>query len=75
MHLIGVAALAGSTLVVSGMLLASSIGGGSKIRSISGPVKIFAADGRQIDAKEGASTALPSLQSYPLHLRQALMAS
>ena len=74
-HLIGVAALAGSTLVVSGMLLASSIGGGSKIRSISGPVKIFAADGRQIDAKEGASTALPSLQSYPLHLRQALMAS
>ena len=74
-HLIGIAALAGSTLVVSGMLLASSIGGGSKIRSISGPVKIFAADGRQIDAKDGASTALPSLQSYPLHLRQALMAS
>lgn len=74
-HLMGVAALAGSTLLVSGMLVAASIGGGSKIRSISGPVKIFAADGRQIDAKEGSSTALPSLQSYPLHLRQALMAS
>jgi peptidoglycan glycosyltransferase len=38
-------------------------------------VKIFSADGRQIDAKEGSSTALPSLQAYPLHLRQALMAS
>jgi len=74
-HLMGVAALAGSTLLVSVMLVAASIGGGSKIRSISGPVKIFAADGRQIDAKEGSSTALPSLQSYPLHLRQALMAS
>jgi len=73
--LLGVAALAGSTLLVSGMLLAASIGGGSKIRSISGPVKIFSADGRQIDAREGSSTALPSLQSYPLHLRQALMAS
>ena len=74
-HLMGVAALAGSTLLVSGMLVAASIGGGSKIRSISGPVKIFSADGRQIDAREGSSTALPSLQSYPLHLRQALMAS
>ena len=74
-HLLGVAALAGSTLLVSGMLVAASIGGGSKIRSISGPVKIFSADRRQIDAKEGSSTALPSLQSYPLHLRQALMAS
>jgi peptidoglycan glycosyltransferase len=42
---------------------------------MSGPVKIFAASGRQIDAREGSSTALPSLQSYPLHLRQALMAS
>jgi penicillin-binding protein 1A len=74
-HLLGVAALAGSTLLVSGMLVAASIGGGSKIRSISGPVKIFAADGRQVDAKEGSSTALPSLRAYPLHLRQALMAS
>jgi peptidoglycan glycosyltransferase len=74
-HLLGIAALAGSTLLVSGMLVAASIGGGSKIRSISGPVKIFAADGRQVDAKEGSSTALPSLRAYPLHLRQALMAS
>ena len=74
-HLLGLAALAGSGLLVSGMLLAASIGGGSKIRSISGPVKIFSASGQQIDAKEGSATALPSLQSYPLHLRQALMAS
>ncbi|MEN9767064.1 MAG: hypothetical protein RLZZ32_1024, partial [Cyanobacteriota bacterium] len=74
-HLLGITALAGSALLVSGMLLAASIGGGSKIRSISGPVKIFSADGRQIDAKEGSSTALPSLQAYPLHLRQALLAS
>ena len=74
-HLLGLAALGGSALLVSGMVLAASIGGGSKIRSISGPVKIFSADGRQVDAKEGSSTALPSLQAYPLHLRQALMAS
>ena len=74
-HWLGLGALAGSALLVSGMLVAASIGGGSKIRSISGPVKIFSADGRQIDAREGSSTALPSLQSYPLHLRQALMAS
>jgi peptidoglycan glycosyltransferase len=74
-HLLGLGALAGSALLVSGMLLAASIGGGSRIRSISGPVKIFSADGRQVDAKEGSSTALPSLQAYPLHLRQALMAS
>jgi len=75
LHLLGVTALAGSALVVSGMLLAASVGGGSKIRSISGPVKIFSADGQQVDAKEGSSTALPSLQAYPLHLRQALLAS
>ena len=74
-HLLGIAALAGSGLLVSGMLLAASIGGGSKIRSIAGPVKIFSASGQQIDAREGSSTALPSLRSYPLHLRQALLAS
>ena len=74
-HLVGLGALGGSALLVTGMLLAASIGGGSKIRSISGPVKIFSADGRQVDAREGSSTALPSLQAYPLHLRQALMAS
>jgi len=32
--------MASSALLVSGMLLAASIGGGSKIRSIAGPVKI-----------------------------------
>ncbi|MEY4296826.1 MAG: hypothetical protein RLZZ423_5 [Cyanobacteriota bacterium] len=74
-HLLGIAALVGSALLVSGMLAAASIGGGSRIRAISGPVKIFSASGQQIDAKEGSATALPSLQSYPLHLRQALMAS
>ena len=74
-HLLGISALVGSALLVIGMLGAASIGGGSKIRAISGPVKIFSASGQQIDAKEGSATALPSLQSYPLHLRQALMAS
>jgi penicillin-binding protein 1A len=74
-HLLGVAAMASSALLVSAMLLAASIGGGSKIRSIAGPVKIYASDGTQIDIKQGSATALPSLQSYPLHLRQALMAS
>ena len=74
-HLLGLSALLGSALLVSGMLAAATIGGGSKIRAMSGPVKIFSASGRQIDAREGSSTALPSLQSYPLHLRQALMAS
>ena len=74
-HLLGLAALGGSTLLVIGMLAAASIGGGSKIRAISGPVKIFADDGQQIDAAQGSATALPALQSYPLHLRRALMAS
>ena len=74
-HLLGLSALLGSALLVSGMLAAATIGGGSKIRAMSGPVKIFSAGGRQIDAREGSSTALPSLRSYPLHLRQALMAS
>ena len=74
-HLLGITGLVGSALLVSGMLAAASIGGGSRIRAISGPVKIFAANGQQVDAKEGASTALPALDSYPLHLRQALLAS
>jgi len=74
-RLLGVAAMASSALLVSGMLLAASIGGGSKIRSISGPVKIIATSGEPIDGKEGSSTALPSLQDYPLHLREALLAS
>ena len=38
-------------------------------------MKVFSTDGRQIDAAEGSSTALPTLADYPLHLRQALIAS
>lgn len=74
-HLLGLASLLGSGLLVGGLLLVSSVGGGSRIRLISGPVKIVSASGQQIDAREGSATALPSLQAYPLHLRQALMAS
>jgi len=74
-HWLGLAALAGSALLVSGMLAAATIAGGSKIRSIAGPVKILAADGQQIDAQQGSATALPALADYPLHLRQALLAS
>jgi penicillin-binding protein 1A len=74
-HLAGLAALLGSGLLVGGLLAAASVGGGSRIRAIAGPVKIFAASGEQVDAREGSATALPSLQDYPLHLRQALVAS
>lgn len=74
-HWLGIGGLAGSALLVSGMLLAATVAGGSRIRSIAGPVKILSADGQQIDAQQGSATALPSLDSYPLHLRQALMAS
>lgn len=74
-HLLGMASLLGSGLLVGGLLLVSSVGGGSRIRLISGPVKVVSASGQQIDAREGSATALPSLQAYPLHLRQALMAS
>ena len=75
LHLLGLAALGGSALLVSGMLVAATVGGGSKIRTIAGPVKIHASDGTQIDAKQGSATALPSLDSYPRHLRLALLAS
>ncbi|MEB3263703.1 MAG: transglycosylase domain-containing protein [Synechococcus sp.] len=75
LHLGGLTALVGSTLVVGGLLAAATVGGGSRIRSIAGPVKIFSAAGEQIDAREGSATALPSLEAYPLHLRQALLAS
>ncbi|MCX5932124.1 MAG: transglycosylase domain-containing protein [Cyanobacteria bacterium] len=75
LHLLGLGSLLGSGLLVGGLLLVSSVGGGSRIRLISGPVKIVSASGQQIDAREGSATALPSLQAYPLHLRQALMAS
>ena len=74
-HWLGVGSLLGSTLLVSVMLTTATVAGGSKIRSIAGPVKIFASDGSQVDAKQGSATALPSLGSYPLHLRQALIAS
>ncbi len=74
-HWGALAALIGSGLGLGGLLLASTIAGGSSIRSVSGPVKVFAANGRQIDAAEGSSTALPTLADYPLHLRQALVAS
>ena len=74
-HWLGLGSLLGASVLVSGMLVAATVAGGSRIRAISGPVKIFSATGQQIDAREGSSTALPSLQSYPLHLRQALMAS
>ncbi|MFM8524032.1 MAG: transglycosylase domain-containing protein, partial [Cyanobacteriota bacterium] len=74
-HGFGVGALLGSAVLVSALLAAATLGGGSRIRLISGPVKILAADGRQIDAKEGSATALPSLASYPMVLRQALLAS
>lgn len=75
LHWLGIGGLAGSVLLVSGMLIAATVAGGSKIRSFAGPVKIFSADGQQIDAQHGSATALPSLADYPLHLRQALMAS
>jgi penicillin-binding protein 1A len=74
-HWVGIASLVSSALLVSAMLGAATVAGGSRIRSIAGPVKIFASDGSQVDAKQGSATALPSLGSYPLHLRQALIAS
>ena len=74
-HGLGIGSLVGAGLLASGMLMAATIAGGSKIRVIDGPVKILAADGRQIDAQQGSATALPSLADYPLHLRQALLAS
>ena len=74
-HWGGVGLLGGSAIALSLLLAATTIAGGSPIRSIGGPVRIVADDGRQIDAAEGAPLALPSLDAYPLHLRQALMAS
>lgn len=74
-HGVGLAALAGSGLLVAGLLAVSSIAGGSTIRFYGGPLKILAADFRRIDAREGAATALPSLADYPRELRLALLAS
>lgn len=74
-HGVGLASLIGSGAVIGGLLLLSTISGGSRVDFIGGPVKIVAADGRRIDSREGASTALPALEDYPLVLRQALLAS
>ncbi|KAF0654398.1 membrane carboxypeptidase [Cyanobium sp. Copco_Reservoir_LC18] len=74
-HWGAIGALVGSGVALGGLLLATTVAGGSAIRSVSGPVKVFSTDGRQIDAAEGSSTALPTLADYPLHLRQALIAS
>jgi len=74
-HGVGLTSLIGSGVVISGLLLLSTISGGSRVDFIGGPVKIVAADGRRIDSREGASTALPTLADYPLVLRQALIAS
>ena len=74
-HLLGIGTLLGSGVLVSGLLMAATVGGGSVIRNIAGPVKIYSANGQQVDSQEGSSTALPSLQAYPIHLRQALLAS
>jgi peptidoglycan glycosyltransferase len=74
-HLVGIGSLLGSGVLVSGLLMAATVGGGSEIRNIAGPVKIYSANGQQVDSQEGSSTALPSLKAYPIHLRQALLAS
>jgi len=74
-HLVGIGTLLGSGVLVSGLLVAATVGGGSEIRDIAGPVKIYSANGQQVDSQEGSSTALPSLQAYSIHLRQALLAS
>ncbi len=74
-HGVGLVSLIGSGAVIAALLLLSTISGGSRVNFIGGPVKIVAADGRRIDSREGAATALPGLEDYPLVLRQALIAS
>ena len=74
-HLLGIGTLLGSSILASSLLLAATVDGGSEIRDIAGPVKVYSANGQQVDSQEGSSTALPSLQAYPIHLRQALLAS
>ncbi|MEB3166615.1 MAG: transglycosylase domain-containing protein [Cyanobacteriota bacterium] len=74
-HGVGLSALIGSGVVIGALLALSTISGGSRVDFIGGPVKIVAGDGRRIDAREGAATALPTLEDYPLVLRQALIAS
>ena len=74
-HGFGLCSLVGSAVVVSGLMLFSTVGGGSRVSFIGGPVKIATEQGKRLDQQEGASTALKGLDDYPLHLRQALMAS
>ncbi len=74
-HVVGLAALLGSGLLVAALLAVSSIAGGSTVRFFGGPLKIVSADFRRIDAREGAATALPTLADYPPQLRLALLAS
>ena len=75
LHGVGLASLVGSGAVIGALLLLSTISGGSRVDFIGGPVKIVDSNGRRIDSREGASTALPTLEDYPLVLRQALLAS
>ena len=74
-HGFGLCSLLGSAVVVSGLMVFSTVSGGSRVEFIGGPVKIATEQGQRVDGQEGAATALPSLHDYPLHLRQALMAS
>ena len=74
-HGAGLGALVGSGVLVAGLLAASTVVGGSTIRTIGGPVQVVAADGQRIDPREGSATPLPSLSDYPLHLRRALVSS
>ncbi|MFM7312455.1 MAG: transglycosylase domain-containing protein, partial [Cyanobium sp.] len=74
-HGVGLMSLIGSGVVISGLLLFSTVSGGSRVNFIGGPVKIVDGNGRRIDSQEGAATALPTLEDYPLVLRQALIAS
>jgi len=74
-HGFSLSSLVGSAVVVSGLMLLSTVGGGSRVEYIGGPVKIVSPNGKRIDEQEGAATALPKLDDYPLHLRQALLAS
>ncbi|MEB3199083.1 MAG: transglycosylase domain-containing protein [Synechococcaceae cyanobacterium] len=74
-HGVGVMSLIGSGVVIGSLLLLSTISGGSRVDFIGGPVKIVDGNGRRIDSREGASTAMPGLEDYPLVLRQALIAS
>ncbi len=74
-HGFGLSSLVGSAVVVSGLMLFSTVSGGSRVDFIGGPVKIATQQGQRVDEQEGAATALPTLDDYPLHLRQALIAS